>query len=76
VKDGLQRGFKWRIGSGENIALWNHPWLSDAGRISPVSQQQLAWPHIIVLELLERHSKNGIRCWSILSLIMVQLTES
>jgi len=41
----------------ENIPLWNQSWLSNGGRISSVSQQELTWPHIILSELLALHGK-------------------
>jgi len=53
----LSCGFKLSIGSDENTPLWNQPWLHDAGRIFPVSQQQLAWPNITLSELLASHAK-------------------
>jgi hypothetical protein len=57
VKDVIQRGFQWNIGTRENIHVWNHPRLCNANCIFPTTNQHLEWTHIHVSDLLVTHQQ-------------------
>jgi hypothetical protein len=48
----IRRGFQWSIGTGEQIPVWDHPWLSNAARILPSSHHHLEWSSITISDLL------------------------
>jgi len=53
-------GFQWSLGMGENISVWNQPWLRDHGYITPSTELHIMWEELKETHLL----KPNIEQWN------------
>ncbi|XP_045791311.1 uncharacterized mitochondrial protein AtMg00310-like [Trifolium pratense] len=54
----IRAGFRWRIGDGNNIPLWNENWLADALPLEPINHNNLMYSGFTISDLMENDSKD------------------
>lgn len=57
VRESVKRGMKWSIGTGDNISVWQQPWLPDQTCLTPTTELQEMWADLKVAHLFKPHSK-------------------
>nr|ABN08570.1 WW/Rsp5/WWP [Medicago truncatula] len=61
VKSVLQNGFRWSIGTGTNILVWDPFWIQNGYSIPPPLEMNHAMANLKVADLLQLHTNNGTR---------------
>lgn len=47
----VKKGYIWRIGSGQRVRLWRHPWIPRAWNLRPIGKKRschLKWVHQLI----------------------------
>jgi len=57
VKEMVQRGFRWSIGTRESISVWHQPWLGNQDHLMPISELHAMWSELKVANLLQVNAK-------------------
>lgn len=57
VRDVVNRGMKWSIGTGKTIPMWNQPWLRDKVGLTPLIYLHIMWDDLKVKHLFKPTTK-------------------